>query len=302
MITQTEARTGFTHEPQRDLPLAERVRQVRNAAYRIRLNVLDEGEAQGEGYVGQALGVADILAVLYADQLRHRPTDTEWEGRDRFLLSIGHYALAIYAALAEAGVIPREELVTYAADGSRLPMSAMCTYTPGVEISGGSLGHGLGLGVGQALGLRHQGRSEKVFVMFGDGEIDEGSTWEAAMSAVHWKLGNLIAMIDMNGLQADGRTADVMSNEPQEQRWAAFGWHTQRVDGNDPEALIRAFDEAVAQASPTGQPHMIICDTRLGKGVPRLESREKLHFMKIAADEWDPCRVELTAGHNAQEM
>ena len=301
MTTQTQDRTATTREPQRDLPLEQRVSQVRDAAYRIRLNVLDEGEAQGEGYVGQALGVADILAVLYADQLRFRPTDTEWEGRDRFLLSIGHYALAIYAALAEAGVIPREELITYAADDSRLPMSTMCTYTLGVEISGGSLGHGLGLGVGHALGLRHQSRDEKVFVMFGDGEIDEGSTWEAAMSAAHWKLGNLIAMIDMNGLQADGRTADVLSNEPQEERWAAFGWHTQRVDGNDPEALIRAFDEAAAQAAPTGKPHMIICDTRLGKGVPRLEGREKLHFMKIAADEWEPCRVELTAGHNAEE-
>lgn len=302
MTIQTEDRTTVTRQPHRDLPLAERVRRVRDAAYRIRLNVLDEGEAQGEGYVGQALGVAEVLAALYADQLRYRPSDTGWEERDRFLLSIGHYALAIYAALAEAGIIPREELITYAADDSRLPMSAMCTYTPGVEISGGSLGHGLGLGVGQALGLRLQGRTDqRVFVMFGDGEIDEGSTWEAAMSAAHLQLGNLIAMIDMNGLQADGRTADVLSNEPQEERWAAFGWHTQRVDGNDPQALIKAFDEAAAQAAPVGQPHMIICDTLLGKGVPRLEGREKLHFMKIAADEWEPCRVELTARYTAEE-
>ena len=290
-----------THEPARELPLADRVARLRAAAYQIRLNVLDEGEAQGEGYVGQALGIADVLAASYIDQLRYRPLDPDWAERDRFLLSIGHYGLAIYAALAEAGVIPREELATYAADGSRLPMSAMCTYTPGVEISGGSLGHGLGLGVGQALGLRHQGRDPKVVVLFGDGEINEGSTWEAAMSASHWQLGNLIALIDMNGLQADGKTAEIMANEPQEERWASFGWHTQRVDGNDPAALIRAFDEAVAQSSPTGKPHMIICDTKLGKGVPRLESREKLHFMKIDAQEWEPCRVELTAGYNAEE-
>ena len=138
-------------------------------------------------------------------------------------------------------------------------------------------------------------------MLFGDGEINEGSTWEAAMSASHWQLGNLIALIDMNGLQADGKTAEIMANEPQEERWASFGWHTQRVDGNDPAALIRAFDEAVAQSSPTGKPHMIICDTKLGKGVPRLESREKLHFMKIDAQEWEPCRVELTAGYNAEE-
>ncbi len=290
-----------THEPARELPLADRVARLRAAAYQIRLNVLDEGEAQGEGYVGQALGIADVLAAIYIDQLRYRPLDPDWAERDRFLLSIGHYGLAIYAALAEAGVIPREELATYAADGSRLPMSAMCTYTPGVEISGGSLGHGLGLGVGQALGLRHQGKDPKVVVLFGDGEINEGSTWEAAMSASHWQLGNLIALIDMNGLQADGKTAEIMANEPQEERWASFGWHTQRADGNDPAALIRAFDEAVAQSSPTGKPHMIICDTKLGKGVPRLESREKLHFMKIDAQEWEPCRVELTAGYNAEE-
>ncbi|MFZ1284894.1 MAG: thiamine pyrophosphate-dependent enzyme [Propionicimonas sp.] len=302
MTIQTDAPVATIHEPARALPLAERVRRVRDAAYQIRLNVLVEGEAQGEGYVGQALGVADVLATIYADQMRFQPANTEWAERDRFLLSVGHYALAIYAALAEAGVLPREELGTYAADGSRLPMSAMCTYTPGVEISGGSLGHGLGLGVGQALGLRHQGMADqKVLVLFGDGELDEGSTWEAAMSAAHWKLGNLIGIVDMNGLQADGRTEDVLSNEPQEDRWRAFGWHTQRVDGNDPLELIRAFDAAVALAAPTGQPHMIICDTRLGKGVPRLESREKLHFMKIAADEWDPCRVELTASYTAEE-
>lgn len=299
MTTQT---ISAVHERQHSLPIDHRIRIVREAAYQMRLNVLDEGEAQGEGYVGQALGIADVLAVLYADQMLYQPADTEWLGRDRFLLSIGHYALAIYAALAEAGVIPREELATYAADNSRLPMSAMCTYTPGVEISGGSLGHGLGLGVGQALGLRHQGMSDqKVFVMFGDGELNEGSTWEAAMSAAHWKLGNLIAMIDMNGLQADGPTATVLSNDLQEERWTSFGWHTQRVDGNDPAALIAAFDEAVDQASPTGAPHIIICDTKLGKGVPRLEAREKLHFMKIAADEWEPCRVELTASYHAQE-
>ena len=121
------------------------------------------------------------------------------------------------------------------------------------------------------------------------------------MSAAHWQLGNLIALVDMNGLQADGPTAIVMSNEPQEDRWTAFGWQTQRVDGNDPGALIQALDSAAAEAAPTGRPHMILCDTRTGRGIPRLETREKLHFMKIAADEWDLCRAELSAGHAAKE-
>lgn len=290
------------HERQSDQALDVRVKAVTDAAYQIRMGVLEEGEAQGEGYVGQGLGAADILAAVYQDQLRFRPQEPEWEDRDRFLLSIGHYALAIYAALAEAGVVPREELTTYASDGSRLPMSAMASYTPGVEISGGSLGHGLGLGVGMALGLRHQGRTDqKVYCLFSDGELDEGSVWEAAMSASHWELGNLVGIVDMNGLQADGPTSQVLRNEPQEERWAAFGWHTQRVDGNDPAALIRAFDEVADQASATGKPHVIICDTRVGKGVPMLEQREKLHFMKIAAEEWSVCKEQLTAGYEGRD-
>ena len=150
--------------------LAQRLRDCRDAAYRIRQGVLEQGEAQGEGYVGQALGAADILAVVYKDALRFDPRDPQWEGRDRFLLSIGHYALVLYSALAEAGVIPREELTTYAADDSRLPMSAMSTYCPGTEISGGSLGHGLGLAVGMCLGLRVQGRrDQRIFTLFSDG-------------------------------------------------------------------------------------------------------------------------------------
>jgi transketolase len=275
----------------------QRVETVRAAAYRIRMGVLDQGEAQGEGYVGQGLGGADILAAVYADQLRLRPDEPDWSDRDRFLLSTGHYALLLYAALAEVGVIPREELTTYAADGSRLPMSAMSTYTPGVEISGGSLGHGLGLAVGHALGLRHQGRADqRVFTLFSDGELNEGSTWEAAMSAASWQLGNLVALVDMNGLQADGRTADVLRIEPQLDRWAAFGWDAQRVDGNDVEALLAALDRAVSSAEVRGVPHVIICDTTLGKGVPMLENRERLHFMKIDAEEWPVCKQQLTTG------
>ncbi|GAA1184772.1 transketolase [Nesterenkonia xinjiangensis] len=288
--------------PMRDRGLDVRVKSAQEAAYQIRMGVLEQGEAQGEGYVGQALGAADLLAVAYTDQMHLDPANPDWEDRDRFLLSIGHYALAVYSALAEAGTIPREELTTYAADGSRLPMSGMSTYTPGMEISGGSLGHGLGIAVGTALGLRHQGRGRPLVLnLLSDGELDEGSTWEAAMSASHFQLGNLIALVDMNGMQADGRTEDVMRNEPQVERWESFGWHAQRVDGHDVEALIRAFDEAAEGASPTGRPHVIICDTVLGKGVPMLESREKLHFMKIAEEEWPLCKEQLTAGHRSDE-
>src|SRR4051795_13123737 len=142
---------------QRPADQAERIERVRQAAYRIRRNALDMGEVQGQGYIGQALGVADVLAVVYADQLRFRAADPHWPDRDRFLLSIGHYAIAAYAAMAEAGTIPMEELQDYGSDESRLPMSGMASYTPGMEISGGSLGHGLGVATGMALGLRHLG-------------------------------------------------------------------------------------------------------------------------------------------------
>ena len=141
----------------------ERLTRLRDAAYRIRRYALDMGEVQGQGYIGQALGVADVLAVVYGDQLRFRPDDPHWPERDRFLLSIGHYAIALYAALAEAGIVPVEELETYGSDDSRLPMSAMASYTPGVEISGGSLGHGLAVAAGMALGLRHLGNPARVF-------------------------------------------------------------------------------------------------------------------------------------------
>lgn len=276
---------------------AARAAAVREVAYRMRHHILNMGEVQGQGYVGQALGVADMLAAAYTDQLRFRADDPHWAERDRFLLSTGHYAIALYAALAEAGIIPVEELETYGSDGSRLPMSGMASYTPGMEISGGSLGHGLTVAVGMALGLRMQGSESRVFNFLSDGELDEGSTWEAAMGAAHHRLGYLTAMVDMNALQADGKTETVLSIEPVEDKWAAAGWFTQRVDGNDVDALLAAFDAVTERAASIGQPAVILCDTKIGRGVPLLETREKAHFMRIDADEWDLCRQQLEAGY-----
>lgn len=275
----------------------QRVRHIEEFAYRARHHALNMGEVQGQGYVGQALDSADVLAVVYGDQLNHRPENPDWEGRDRFLLSTGHYAIGHYAALAEAGIIPVEELETYGSDDSRLPMSGMSTYTPGMEISGGSLGHGLSIAVGIALGLRHQGSTARVYNFLSDGELDEGSTWEAAMGAHHHQLGNLTAMVDINALQADGKTDTVLRTEPVTEKWEAFGWYTQRVDGNDISALLAAFDNAAAQAAATGRPSLILCDTKVGRGVPLLEDREKAHFMRIEEHEWQTCREQLTAGY-----
>jgi transketolase len=259
-------------------------------AYRIRRFALRMGEVQGQGYIGQALGYADVLAVAYGHAMSYRPEDPTWEGRDRFLLSHGHYAIAFYAALIEAKIIPEEELETYGSDDSRLPMSGMATYTPGMEMSGGSLGQGLPIAVGMALGLRLKGNPAFVYNSMSDGELDEGSTWEAAMACSHHGLDNVIAIVVVNALQADGPTAGVLRTEPVTEKWQAFGWHALRVDGNDVPALVAAFDEL---REHRGSPGVLICDTRIGKGVPLLETREKAHFMRVAEDEWAIARHQL---------
>ena len=261
-----------------------RVAALAAAAWRIRRLAVRMGEVQGQGYVGQALGYADVLAVAYAHALNLRPEDPHWEGRDRFLLSHGHYAIAHYAALIEAGVIPEAELETYGSDDSRLPMSGMATYTPGMEISGGSLGQGLVIAVGMALALRHKGNPAFVYNSMSDGELDEGSTWEAAMSAAHHRLDNLICLVDINNQQADGPSTRVLGFEPLADKWAAFGWHVQRVDGNDLPAVLAAFDAARGLAEP--RPRVILFDTLMGQGVPFLEQREKNHFIRVDPPEW----------------
>jgi transketolase len=254
------------------------------AAWRIRRYALRMGEVQGQGYIGQALGWADVLAVAYRHAMNVRPADPAWEGRDRFLLSHGHYAIAHYAALIEAGVIPESELESYGSDDSRLPMSGMAAYTPGMEISGGSLGQGLVIGVGIALALRHKGNPAFVYNSMSDGELDEGSTWEAAMAAAHHRLGNLICLVDVNNQQADGPSSKVLGFEPLADKWAAFGWHVQRADGNDLAAVLAAFDAARSLAEP--KPRVLVFDTLMGKGVPFLEQRDKNHFIRVDPPEW----------------
>ncbi len=266
-------------------------------ARRIRRNALRMAEVQGQGYIAQALGIADVLAASYFHALTYRPEDPAWEGRDRFLLSIGHYAIALYAALIEAGFLPESEMDTYGADDSRLPMSGMASYTPGMEISGGSLGHGLGIAVGMCLGLKRKGSPAFVYNLMSDGELDEGHTWEAAMSAGSHGLGNLIALIDVNGMQADGPSAGVLNFEPLAPKWEAFGWHAQRVDGNDLQAVVAALD--AARALDGARPRVVIFDTRMGKGVPFLEARERNHFLRVEAEEWALALDAIEAGRAA---
>ncbi len=266
-------------------------------AYRVRRNAVRMGQVQGQGYVAQALDIADVLAVAYFHAMRYRADDPNWEGRDRFLLSNGHYAIAHYAALIEAGIVPESEIETYGCDDSRLPMSGMAAYTPGMEMSGGSLGLGLGIAVGKAMGLKRKNSDSRVYVLFSDGELDEGSVWEAIMSAAHHKLDNLIAVVDVNNQQADGPSTQMMGFEPLTDKLTAFGWFVLRVDGNDINAVRAAFDAAKAEPSP--RPRMIVADTLMGKGVPFLEAREKNHFIRVDAHEWQLALDALDAGRTA---
>lgn len=246
---------------------------IRQHAYNIRINIIWSLEAAGSGHLGGSLGLADVFSVLYFHTMKHRPQEPEWVERDRLILSIGHVAPVLYAALAEAGYFHAEELLTLRKLGSRLQGHPGRDHgLPGIELSAGSLGQGLGVAVGTALGLRQQQNNARVFCILGDGELQEGSVWEAAMSAAHYKLTNLMAIVDRNGVQIDGPTEKVMSLEPLKQKWEAYGWHVVETDGHDIEELIDAF------ANPhLKRPTAIIVQTVMGRGIPEIENDYRWH-------------------------
>ena len=194
-------------------------------------------------------------------------------------------------------MIPEDELETYGSDDSRLPMSGMAAYTPGMEITGGSLGQGLPIAIGMALALKRKRSGSFVYPLFSDGELDEGSTWEAVMSAGSYKLDNLIGLVDVNDMQADGPSTGVLNFEPLAPKFEAFGWCVQRVDGNDVPALVAAFDRA--RAADEARPRLVICDTRMGKGVPFLEERERNHFLRVEPEEWSRALAVLDGARQA---
>lgn len=268
-------------------PAQADIKMLKQRARNIRRHMLVMARGPGQGYIGQGLGIADVLAAIYFHELRWDPADLNDPGRDRFLLSTGHYSIALWAALAEAGVFPLDELPTYGADDSRLQMSTLDS-TPGVEIIGGSLGHGLGQAIGMAIGLRLQKSTSRIFCELSDGEMQEGATWEAAMCAGHFGLDSLVALIDCNGIQADG--AMVIDIEPVSDKWRAFGWSVQEIDGNDMLAVTIALKAA---RRVEGKPHAIVLRTRPGHDVPTLEAREKSHFVRVDASEWDQFISEL---------
>jgi transketolase len=257
----------------------------------LRRKMMGMASGKGEGYIAQGLGIADCLAALYFHEMRHDPARPDWADRDRFLLSTGHYSIAMYAALAQAGYLDEDELSSYGLNGSALPMSTF-DETNGVEIVGGSLGHGLGQAVGMAMGLRLDGSPARVFCEFSDGELDEGSTWESAMGAATFKCDNLVALIDCNGIQADGPVT--VAIEPVADKMTAFGFETYEIDGNDMAALTAALGKC---REPNGKPKAIVLRTIPGFGIPTLMARDRAHFVRVANDEWDSLIAELEQEH-----
>jgi transketolase len=261
---------------------------LKTKALELRRNMLIQAAGKGQGYLGQGFDIADFLAALYFHELRYDPCNPEWELRDRFYLSTGHYSIALWAVLAEARYFSKEKLPSYGADGSPLEMSTIENRLPGVEMTGGSLGHGLGIAVGAALGYRISGHHGRIFCQISDGELQEGSTWEAATAGSSFGLDNLVAAVDCNGIQADGPM--VVNVEPVGDKWRAFGWDTMEIDGNNMEQIVASLYWARGKR---GKPKVIVMRTTPGKGVARLEARTKAHFIAVGATEWDTIAREL---------
>jgi transketolase len=244
-------------------------------ARRIRRHIVQMVARAQSGHPGGSLSATDLLVALYWTQLRHDPANPTDPDRDRFLLSKGHATPVYYAVLAEAGYFPLEDLEGFRQWGSRLQGHPSLTFgPPGVEIQGGSLGHGLAIGAGIALGHRLDGREARTWVMLGDGELQEGEVWETAMAASHYRLGSLVAIVDWNKLQQDGFVADVMPLDPLADKWRAFGWDVREIDGHDMGQILDAYAWA---SQDTGRPHVILAHTVKGKGVSYMENQGGWH-------------------------
>jgi transketolase len=250
------------------------IAELNDLCRRIRKDILISLHAAGSGHSGGSLSSVEVLTSLYFYKLRHDPKNPHWEGRDRFLLSKGHVCPALYTVMAHAGYLPTEELKTLRKLGSRLQGHPHMLKLAGLEASSGSLGQGLSIGVGMALGAKIDKKDFRVYVFMGDGETDEGQIWEAAMSAAHYNLDNLCGIVDRNRLQIDGDTEKVMRLEPYCEKWAGFGWNVIECDGHDLEQLTGALDVA---EETCGTPTVIIANTVKGKGVSFMENKAEWH-------------------------
>ena len=253
---------------------ANEKKQLMVNACKVRMGIIEGVHAAKSGHPGGSLSAADLFTYLYCKELNIDPTNPKWEERDRFVLSKGHTAPGLYAALALRGFFPQEDLLTLRHIGSHLQGHPNMNLTPGVDMSTGSLGQGISAAAGMALAAKYQGKSCRVYTLLGDGEIQEGQVWEAMMFAHHYKLDNFCAIVDVNGLQIDGATKDVMPLEPLDQKFAAFGFHVITINGHDFDQILSAYQEA---AATKGQPTVILAKTVKGKGISFMENDAGWH-------------------------
>lgn len=269
------------------------VRELRSIAARLRVNILRMIQIAGSGHPGGSLSATDIVVYLYFRHLRIDPARPRWEERDRFVLSKGHCAPVLYAALAARGYFAEDVLWTLRDIGSLLQGHPDMKGAPGIDMTTGSLGQGFSAATGIALGGKLQRKDFRVYAMLSDGEIQEGVVWEAAMCAAHYKLDNLVVIVDANRQQSDGWISGIMTVEPIEDKWRAFGWEVMRIEGHDFRQIRAALEWAMAQ---NGQPHVIIANTVKGKGVAEMEDNPAWHSRALTAEMLDSYTQEILAG------
>ena len=270
----------------------KRAKELAATAAKIRLAALEAVHTAASGHIGGSLSVSDILAVLYFEKMRIQPENPQDPERDRFVLSKGHCSPALYATLALRGYFPKEDLKLFRSIEGHMSGHAEMHHVKGVDMSTGSLGQGLSVAGGMALAGKIDQKSYRVYAVMGDGEIEEGQIWEAGMAAAKYKLDNLCGIIDVNGLQIDGATADVMPSEPLDKKWEAFGWNVIKVDGHDVAAIADALDAA---DQCKGKPTMILAKTTKGKGVSYMENNAGWHGKAPNDEQYETGKAELEA-------
>lgn len=279
------------------MPLsAEEIRKLQDAAKRLRCDMVDVTVWAGGAHIGGSLSMADVLVALYYRYLDVRPEEPDWPDRDRFVLSKGHGGLGLSCVLADKSYFDKELLKEFNHFKSPFGMHLDGNKVKGVDASTGSLGHGLSMALGMALGARFQKQTWRTYCLLGDGECDEGSVWEAAMAAAHYDADNLTAFVDRNHMMIDGPTEDVMSLEPLADKWTAFGWNVLQIDGHDFAQIGEAIEGAQAKR---GAPTVIICDTVKGKGVDFMEGEVKWHYGSIDSELAAKAKASIRAGGKA---
>ena len=297
--------------------MTERINRLTAIATQLRRDVVNAIYIAGDGHPGPCMSIADIIAALYFDILRLKPENPDWSERDRFILSKGHACPTLYAALARRGYFPTSELRTLRALGTRLQGHPVMKTAPGVDTTSGSLGHGLSQALGMALAIQRFGTDSLIFVLTGDGEIEEGIVWEAAMSIAKYKLTNIIAIVDNNGIQSSGKVDVVGGLYPLREKWEAFGWYAVDLDGHNMEQMINAFEKAairgrapfnkrkdmsiVPDQSPPkpDQPVVFIAHTLKGKGVPYMEGDNSWH-KRVPTDEQHQIAMSILGGQDLE--